>query len=91
MNDVTQWFDGKPPSVGVWEVEKNTHGDTRIFQYWNGDHFCMHSPSPNGAYWMKSFKSAYQNFRYRGLAENPNHEGTGIPKHICIDKSQSSR
>lgn len=68
---VTQWFSGKPLVIGVWEVEgpkyQRIYG-LRCFQFWNGEHFCMYAPSPNGASGMKAFKSANQNWKYRGIS-----------------------
>jgi hypothetical protein len=71
---VTQWFEGKPIRIGVWEVENTDlraeHSTFRSFQFWNGHYFCMFADSPAGARGLRYFKSTHQFWRYRGLA-NP--------------------
>jgi hypothetical protein len=68
---VTQWFEGTPIRIGVWEVENTTmSAGRRSFQFWNGRYFCMYADSPMGARGLRSFKSSFQFWRYRGLA-NP--------------------
>ena len=66
---LTPWFPGsvKPARVGVYERE--CPNGWRSYNYWTGKTWSSPSPIPKGAEIFKSYRSAYQNVRWRGVME----------------------
>jgi hypothetical protein len=74
----TPWFSGltKPSRIGVYERRtelRPTNGDYWPYSFWDGHKWGLGSPNPEGAAVerRRQHHHAYQNFEWRGLAEEP--------------------
>lgn len=80
-DQLTPWFDGKPLSTGVWEVE-NKSGYRSIYSYFDGQHWNGGWPSIGEAficrYWYS--RAGHQGVleglrvKYRGLNFDPDQQ-----------------
>lgn len=71
---VTQWFEGPPPRIGVWETTSDSSINRR-FQYWNGWQWKVRGNTPEEAFMFSRWVTDYPPTTFRGLADKPAKRG----------------
>lgn len=76
---VTQWFEGTPPTLGVWEVAPSPTGQ-RYFAYWDAwNGWSTSWFMPEVAFSHRDIRAFAPPFRFRGLAIKPDYFPTSMP------------
>jgi len=72
MMQFTQWFDGsvKPVHIGVYERYLDWNGYF-VYSFWDGKKWGINGPTIDFALRSKGRASAWQDQKWRGLANKP--------------------